>query len=53
MWLFEFRFVGQTEWMRTQREPADIDTMSRFAASWMVACAENDAIIEVRMVRVG
>lgn len=51
MWTFEWQYkFGEGVWRRSRQNFDTIQQAADAAAKWMAVCAENDAIVEVRLV---
>ena len=56
MWSYEMRMlprlVSDEEWTLSAKRASDIQEAADFAAAWLVICAENNLLCEVRLVQV-
>jgi hypothetical protein len=51
MWSFEMK-LNSGEWQLSAKRAGTIEEAAEFAASWLVTCAWNNILCEVRLVQV-
>ena len=50
-WTFEMRFPGESLWRRSAKQATSIQEAADFLAAWLVICAENALMVEVRLTQ--
>lgn len=52
MFTFEFRYTDEDDWSRSLRTDETMAAAAVRAGEWLLVCAENNALIQVRLVKV-